>query len=208
VLLLSVGLVGIAFSGQIDPHAGFIVPNHVCFFDGFLFLGLAFRPLGKRELLRTPYLTDTCEMCDGIAVNQTRSSGLSQVLLESANDPNKSAIAVLPEDASTSGDYMFRFHIGALFSDLPVQFVTISYKIWGTTHSLHHTSSRYVKPVWSSWASGFVPLVDQQRPTDWVWRRVATSSFPRRSSFRHWPWCCVSPRLDAALLNTRESHRS
>jgi hypothetical protein len=48
VLLLSVGAVPITFSRQIDPDARRIVPNQVCFFDGFLFLGFAFRPLGKR----------------------------------------------------------------------------------------------------------------------------------------------------------------
>jgi 1-acyl-sn-glycerol-3-phosphate acyltransferase len=68
VLLLSVGLVRITFSGQINPDARFIIPNHECFFDGFLFLGLAFRPLGKRELLHIPCLTDMCHVYDGIAV--------------------------------------------------------------------------------------------------------------------------------------------
>jgi hypothetical protein len=74
------------------------------------------------------------------------SSGLSQVLLESANDPNKLAIVILPEGVSTSGDYMFRFHLGSFLSDLPVQFVTIRYGIWAQP-SLHHISSGCVKPV-------------------------------------------------------------
>jgi hypothetical protein len=68
-------------------------------------------------------------MCDGIVMDRTRPSGLSQVLLESANNPNKPAIVILPEGASTSSDYMFRFHLGSFFSDLPVQLVTIRYKI-------------------------------------------------------------------------------
>jgi hypothetical protein len=96
VLLLSVGLVRIAFRGQINPDARFIVPNQVCFFDGFLFLGLALRPLGKRELLRIPCLTDMCDVYDGIAVDRTRSLGLLQVLLESDSDPNKPVIVILP----------------------------------------------------------------------------------------------------------------
>jgi hypothetical protein len=91
-----------------------------------------------------------CDVYDGIAVDRTRSSGLSQVLLESANGPNKPAIVILPERASTAGEYMFRFHLGAFFSNLPVQLVTIRYKIWGTTPSLRHISSGCVKPVRSS----------------------------------------------------------
>jgi hypothetical protein len=68
-------------------------------------------------------------MYDGIAVDRTRSSALSQVLLESTNDPNKPAIAILAEGASTSSDYMFRFHLSAFLLDLPVELVTIRDKI-------------------------------------------------------------------------------
>jgi 1-acyl-sn-glycerol-3-phosphate acyltransferase len=142
--------VRITFSGQIDPDVCFIVPNHVCFFDGFLFLEFVFRPLGKRKLLRIPCLTDMCDVYDvydGIAIDQMRSSGLSQVLLESANNPNEPAIVILPEIVSTYGNYMFHFHLGAFLFDLPVQLVTIRYKTWGTTRSLHHISSGCVKPV-------------------------------------------------------------
>jgi hypothetical protein len=70
--------------------------------------------------------------------------GLSQVLLESANDPNKPAIVIPRDGRSTSGDYMFRFHLGAFLSDLPVQLVTVRYKIWSTTRSLHHISSGWL----------------------------------------------------------------
>jgi hypothetical protein len=91
-----------------------------------------------------------CDVYDGTAVDRTRSSWLSQVLLENAHDPNKSAIVILPEGASTSGNYMFRFHLSAFLSDIPVQFITICCKIWGTMRSLHHISSGCVKPVWSS----------------------------------------------------------
>jgi hypothetical protein len=185
-----------------DPDAHFIVSNHVGFFDGILFLGPAFRPLGKPELLSIPCLSDMCDVYDGIAMDRTRSSGMSQVLLENGNDPNKPAIFILPEGALTSGDYVLRFYLGAFLSDLPVQLVTIRYKIWGTT-PLHHISSGYIGPVWSSRVSGFVPRADQQRPTDWVWPQAASSSLPRRSFFPHSPRRCVSSRLDAALLSTR-----
>jgi hypothetical protein len=112
-------------------------------------------------LLRIPCLTDICDVYHGIAVDRTRSSGLSQVLLESRNDSNKPAIVIPPDGASASGDYMFRFHLGAFLSDLLVQLVAICYKIWGTMRSLYHISSRCVKPLWSPRAPGFVPRVDQ-----------------------------------------------
>jgi hypothetical protein len=124
------------------------------------------------------------------------------VLLENGNDPNKPAIFILPEGALTSGNYVLRFYLGAFLSDLPVQLITIRYKIWGTT-PLHHISSGHIGPVWSLRVSRFVPRADQQRPTDWVWPRAASSSFPHRSFFPHSPRRCVSSRLDVALLSTR-----
>jgi hypothetical protein len=38
---------------------------------------LAFRPLGKSELVRIPRLTDMYDVYDGIAVDRTRPSGRS-----------------------------------------------------------------------------------------------------------------------------------
>jgi hypothetical protein len=46
-VLLLVGLLRITFSGQVDLDAHFIVPNHVCFFDGCLFLGSPSGRLGS-----------------------------------------------------------------------------------------------------------------------------------------------------------------
>ncbi|OHT13025.1 Acyltransferase family protein [Tritrichomonas foetus] len=140
IFLFLIGFVKITFHGQVDPNARFITPNHTCFFDGWYFTPLGPRIIGKKELLDIPLLKDVSEIFEGIPVDRSKHTGISQVLIESANNPKEPMILIFPEGASTSGDYMFRFHLGAFLSDLPVQPTTIRYTIFGTSRDLHHIS--------------------------------------------------------------------
>jgi hypothetical protein len=140
ILLLLLGFVRVTFVGDPDSDARFVVSNHVCFFDGWFFLAHLFRPLGKKELLRIPCLKDMADVYDAIPVDRTRSSGITKLLTDNAKDSTKPPICMMPEGASTSGDYMLRFHLGAFLSDLPVQLVTIRYRLWGTTREVGHIS--------------------------------------------------------------------
>jgi hypothetical protein len=134
------GFVRIQFHGEIDPSARFVVANHICFFDAWLFLGLGMRPLGKKELFALPFLRDVADLYDAIAVDRSRNTGITRLLVENAKDPERPPILMMPEGASTSGDYMLRFHLGAFLSDLPVQLVAIRYRLWGTTRTIAHIS--------------------------------------------------------------------
>ena len=136
VIMFTFGIYKINYHGKIDPDARFLVPNHVCFFDGWLFLPFGPIPLGKKEILNIPFAKEIAEAFQGIPVDRSHPSGTTQKLIQIASDSSKPIISIFPEGASTSGDYMFRFHLGAFLSDLPVQPVTIRYKIWGTTRSL------------------------------------------------------------------------
>jgi 1-acyl-sn-glycerol-3-phosphate acyltransferase len=140
IFLALLGIWRINFIGSLDESARFVTPNHICFFDGWLLLALGFRPLGKKELLDIPCLKDMCEVFEGIPVDRSRATGVSQVLLQNAIDFTKPPVMIMPEGATTSGDYMLRFHLGAFLSDLPVQPLAIRYKLWGTTRDLHHIS--------------------------------------------------------------------
>jgi hypothetical protein len=140
IFMTIVGFAKIEFHGEIDPDARFIVANHVCFFDGWLFAGYGVRPLGKKELLKAPFLGDIAELYDAIPVDRSQNLGITKLLIDNAKDPSKPAIVMMPEGASTSGDYMLRFHLGAFLSDLPVQLVAIRYKLWGTTRDIGHIS--------------------------------------------------------------------
>lgn len=140
ILLFILGYYKIKFHGQIDPSSRFICPNHTCFFDGWYFFPIGPRVIGKKELLNIPLLSDVSQVFGGIPVDREKQTGVSRIILESAKNPKEPMILIFPEGASTSGDYMFRFHLGAFLSDLPVQPTTIRYTIYGTTRSLAHVS--------------------------------------------------------------------
>lgn len=140
IFLFIIGFYRVNFIGDVDQDARFFVGNHTCFFDGWFLLCFYPRPLSKIELSKMPILSDVCEIFDGISVNGSKHTGVTQELIENANDPSKPKILIFPEGVSTSGDYMLRFHLGAFLTDLPVQPCVFKYKIWGASRSWAHIS--------------------------------------------------------------------
>ena len=140
IFLFILGFYSKTFEGTVDSDARFICPNHVCFFDGWHFFEYGPRILGKKELVQLPVMSDLCDVVDGIAVDREKSTGISKILVSNAENSKEPPILIFPEGASTSGDYMLRFHTGAFLSDLPVQPAAIRYTLWGTTRSLSHIS--------------------------------------------------------------------
>jgi 1-acyl-sn-glycerol-3-phosphate acyltransferase len=65
---------------------------------------------------------------------------MTKVLIESAADANTPMIQLFPEGATTNGNYMLRFHLGAFLSDLPIQPAAIRYTLWGTSKRISHLS--------------------------------------------------------------------
>jgi 1-acyl-sn-glycerol-3-phosphate acyltransferase len=80
------------------------------------------------------------DVYQGIPVDRTKSCGLTKELIANALDTSRPKIMILPEGASTSGDYMLRFHLGAFLTDLPVQPVTLRYTLWGTSRKISNIS--------------------------------------------------------------------
>jgi 1-acyl-sn-glycerol-3-phosphate acyltransferase len=138
IFLFLVGFHQIHFHGEYDDDARFIVANHTCFFDGWLFLPWGPRILGKREMLQFPLMRDNADVFQAIAVDRGSSNGLTSIL--KAVDKSSPPFLILPEGASTSGDYMLRFHLGAFLSDVPVQPAVIRYTLYGTSRSISHIS--------------------------------------------------------------------
>jgi 1-acyl-sn-glycerol-3-phosphate acyltransferase len=134
------GIHRIRYHGQVDSDSRFFVGNHTCFFDGWLFTAWQPRILAKKEMLRLPLMRENADIFDAIAVDRRERQGLAQKLVENAKDPTAPMFMVLPEGASTSGDYMLKFHIGAFLSDLPVQPAAIKYTIYGLPRSVAHVS--------------------------------------------------------------------
>ena len=140
IFLFLLGFTRIRYHGHIDPDSRFLIANHTCFFDGWLFLPFGIRPLGKKELFNLPVIHEMNDIYQGIPVDREKSTGVTKVLIDAASDRNSPLISIMPEGASTSGDYMFRFHLGAFLSDLPVETAAIRYTLWGTSRSISHIS--------------------------------------------------------------------
>ena len=98
------------------------------------------RPLAKKELFSWPIVGDMLEVFDGIPVDRSKNSGVSKKLIDNALDSEAPPAMLAPEGATTSGLYMFKFHLGAFLSDLPVQPVAIRYTIFGYPADCSHLS--------------------------------------------------------------------
>lgn len=140
IFLFILGYHKINYHGEINPDARFLVCNHVTFFDGWFFLAFAPRPLAKKELFSWPVIGDMLEVFDGIAVDRSKNSGVSKKLIDNALDSDAPPAMLAPEGATTSGLYMFKFHLGAFLSDLPVQPIAIRYTIMGMPEEISHLS--------------------------------------------------------------------
>ena len=140
ILLLILGVIKISFHGEYDTDSRFIVSNHISFFDSWLFLPFNPKPLETKEILTLPILRDMSDVFGGIAVDRTKSTGLTKDLLKNAEDTNAPQIFCMPEGATTNGEYMYRFHLGAFLSDLPVQPAAIKYTLWGTNKKISNIS--------------------------------------------------------------------
>jgi 1-acyl-sn-glycerol-3-phosphate acyltransferase len=140
IFIFLIGIYRINYHGQPDSDCRFLISNHVCFFDSWLFVPFLPRPLDKRELLKLPCIRDVWSVFDGIPVDRTRSTGMTKILLEYASEANLPMIQLFPEGATTNGDYMLRFHLGAFLSDLLIQPATIRYTLWGTSRAIASVS--------------------------------------------------------------------
>jgi 1-acyl-sn-glycerol-3-phosphate acyltransferase len=91
-------------------------------------------------MLKVPLMRENADVFQAIAVDRGKSQCLTKMLIENAKNPNAPIVLILSEGASTSGDYMLRFHLGAFLSDLPVQPAAVRYTIYGTSRKLAHVS--------------------------------------------------------------------
>jgi 1-acyl-sn-glycerol-3-phosphate acyltransferase len=140
IFLFLIGFHRIRYRGQVDSDTRFLVANHTCFFDGWFFTPWGPRILGKKEMLKVPLMRENADVFQAIGVDRGKSQGLTKTLIENAKDPNAPIVLILSEGASTSGDYMLRFHLGAFLSDLPVQPAAVRYTLYGTSRKIAHIS--------------------------------------------------------------------
>jgi lysophosphatidylcholine acyltransferase/lyso-PAF acetyltransferase len=157
ILLAILGIVQINYHEKVDPDARFLVSNHLCFFDRWLFLPLLPRPLDKKEILAFPGIRAAFGVFNGITVDRTRSTGMTKVLIKAASDMTAPVLQVFPEGTQTNGEFLMRFHMGSFLSDLPVQPVAIRYNLWGTSRRFSNIS--YFHRTWDWMAFLNIPFM-------------------------------------------------
>lgn len=140
IFLFILGFVKISYHGELDLEARFLVSNHLCFFDNWLFLPLFPRPLDKVEILNLPAMKSVWDIFQGLSVDRTRSSGMAKTLFQTAQDNTQPVIQMFPEGTTTNGEYLLKFHVGAFLSDLPVQPAAIRYNMWGSSRRFSNLS--------------------------------------------------------------------
>jgi hypothetical protein len=140
IFLFIIGFHRVRYHGTHDPDARFLVGNHTTFFDGWFYLPFEPRLLGKKELAGVPVLGEMADVYRAIQVDRAHSTGVTKILIENAMNKNNPVIQLFPEGASTSGDYMLRFHLGAFLSDVPVQPCISRFTLYGTSRSISHIS--------------------------------------------------------------------
>jgi 1-acyl-sn-glycerol-3-phosphate acyltransferase len=149
VFLFLIGFHRIRYHGAQDSDARFLVGNHTCFFDGWFYLPFEPRLLGKKELAKVPVIGDMADVYRAIPVDRGQSTGVTKILIENAMNKNNPIIQIFPEGASTSGDYMLKFHLGAFLSDVPVQPCVSRFTLYGTSRSISHIS--FMHHDWRHW---------------------------------------------------------
>jgi hypothetical protein len=82
IFLFLLGVVRIRYHGKCNPRARFLVSNHLCFLDRWLFWWLWPNPLDKKELLELPAGKAVLDVFRGILVDSSKSCGLTNYILQ------------------------------------------------------------------------------------------------------------------------------
>jgi 1-acyl-sn-glycerol-3-phosphate acyltransferase len=158
-LFFACGLVYIHKTGTVDPAARFIISNHTAMFDPFVICDvLLCRGSGKQEY-RKYFFHHILDLADPIWIDRSASTGVSQKLVESANDFKQPPVLIYPEATLNNGDVILKFHTGAFLTQYPVQMVCVRY--WQAFvpqgwNSYAYTSPNFLKYLWGMVSMPFV----------------------------------------------------
>jgi 1-acyl-sn-glycerol-3-phosphate acyltransferase len=151
VFLFLLGVVKINYHGTRDRSAKFLVSNHLCFFDRWLFWWLWPSPVDKKEMYELPAGKAVLDVFGGLIVDRSKSSGLTEYLLQNLSADDDRLIQIFPEATTTNGEYMLKFHLGAFLSPFPVQLTAIRYHLYGTNRHISNIS--FFQRTFKDWIS-------------------------------------------------------
>jgi hypothetical protein len=152
--LFLLGVMKINYRGSPDRTAKFLVSNHLCFLDRWLFWWLWPSPLDKKEMHELPAGKAVLEVFRGLVVDRSKSCGLTKYQLQNLSPNEDRLIQIFPEGTTTNGEYMLRFHLGAFLTGFPVQIAAIRWHLWGSCRKYSNISYFHRTPRdWISMAN-------------------------------------------------------
>jgi hypothetical protein len=185
VFLFLLGVVKINYRGAPDRAAKFLVSNHPCFFDRWLFWWLWPCPLDKMEMHELPAGKAVLDVFRGVIVDRSKSCGLTKYVLQNLSADDDRLIQIFPEGTTTNGEYMLQFHLGAFLSPFPVQLTAIRYHMWGSTREFSNIS--FFQRTFKDWIS-FAGIPFLTVDVDFLESRTlgqeGTKKFAEDSAFR------------------------
>jgi lysophosphatidylcholine acyltransferase/lyso-PAF acetyltransferase len=162
VALLSLGIIKITVNGTIHPYARTFVCNHLALIETVVLLHeIPLSYLAADYLAKHPFIQMTSHVFDFVFVNRSRNGGISQHLIDIANDPSLLPVMVFPEGKVSNGDAVIGFRSGAFLSETLVQPLAVRFRMWLTPKSMSTVSwneDNFKKYVYQLFAIPFMTV--------------------------------------------------
>lgn len=130
--MLSIGIVHIKKTGDIEPDTRTIVINHLTMFDIVVVISLFDSSyLAMSSLKDFLFMRIANEIFNMVYVDRTKAKqGTTEIIRKLQNDYSRVPIVIFPEGKVTNGDCLLGFRTGAFVNDTPIQGMTFRYNLW------------------------------------------------------------------------------
>ncbi|OHS98446.1 Acyltransferase family protein [Tritrichomonas foetus] len=151
-LFFAFGHIHIKLNGKVDPEARIVIANHTALHDPFVIVCIRYiTSVMKAELSQKKLYMPILECVDPIFVDRSKSTGVSQQIIDHADNFNRPPVLIFPEGTLNNGDVLLKFHRGAFLTPYKVQPFCIRYwqplvpKGWNT---YAWTTNSIVEYIW------------------------------------------------------------
>lgn len=131
LLLFSIGIVHVKINGEVNYDTRTVIANHLTGVDAVtLFYTFPSMFLATAGIKDASFVYRGRMVFDQIYVDRTKKEGVTQIIRDAQNDPDKLPVAIFPEGRVTNGSCVLGFRHGAFVNDSQLQAVAIRYRHW------------------------------------------------------------------------------
>jgi 1-acyl-sn-glycerol-3-phosphate acyltransferase len=150
LFFLAIGNVWIKVTGKIDFSARFVIGNHVSILDGFVIAILRNVTTVIQKNWTSNFLVRTFfDTMHPVYIGH-RHRGNTKEIIDKADDTSEPPVMIFPEEVSTNGEILLRFHPTAFLTPYKVQPMLIRYwmpfvpKGWNTIAMVRQSVGSYL----------------------------------------------------------------